>query len=335
MRLAAESGSGAEVCLSDMNRPTKNQHYIWRSYLAAWTKNDSPNGQIMCLRDKKLFPVSLMKIAQENCFYKAMEVSQKERDLVFKMTVEYTKGVQRITNESWLNLYCAPFDFADEQASFFTSILEIDNGSSLKEKQEFINWTIEYVEKIHAQIESMGMPYISALRQNKLDFWEDDESRDKFCFFLCNQYFRTKKTRDGIVFALEKGKSISSYFEDIRPENMWIPISLVFASNAGAHISQKYSAVLLQSNGTQFIVGDQPVVNTFSTFDMMTAPADVEFFYPVTPYSAVLVTANPEYTSGEIVNVSSDEVKKYNELEFRTSNEMVFAKESAILNSFL
>lgn len=55
-----------------MNGPTKRQHYVWRNYLAAWTKTNSSNGQIMCLRDKKFFPVSLMKIAQENCFYGVM-----------------------------------------------------------------------------------------------------------------------------------------------------------------------------------------------------------------------------------------------------------------------
>lgn len=304
------------MLLSDMNKPTKNQHYVWRSYLAAWTNNNSPNGQIMCLRRKKIFPVSLTKIAQENCFYGVKELSQKERDIIYKMTVEKTKGVQRATNESWLNLYCAPYDFADELTAFTTSVLGHNDCIYLREKQKFKKWTIEYVEKIHDQIERSGIPYISSLRQNKVDFWGNEEDRNRFCLFLCNQYFRTKKSRNSIIAAFENSKRVSCYFEDIRPENMWIPLSFIFASNVGEQISQKYSAVLLQTDGAQFIVGDHPVVNTFSTFDMMTAPTDVEFFYPVTPYSAVLITTNPEYTSGETASISSDEAKNTMYLSF-------------------
>ena len=62
-----------------VSKPTTNQHYVWRYYLAPWTKNNSPEGQIACLRDKKPFPVSLKKVAQENCFYGIKELSEKER----------------------------------------------------------------------------------------------------------------------------------------------------------------------------------------------------------------------------------------------------------------
>ena len=84
------------------NKPTKNQHYVWRSYLAAWTKTNTPEGQLMCLRKKKLFPVSLKKIAQENCFYGIKELSQLEREIIYEMTVRNVQGVQKDTNEKWL-----------------------------------------------------------------------------------------------------------------------------------------------------------------------------------------------------------------------------------------
>jgi len=61
-----------------MSKPTTGQHYVWRSYLAAWTKTNSSDGQIVCLRDKKPFPVSLAKVAKENCFYGVKELSQQE-----------------------------------------------------------------------------------------------------------------------------------------------------------------------------------------------------------------------------------------------------------------
>lgn len=318
-----------------MNKPTKNQHYVWRSYLAAWTKTNSSDGQIVCLRDKKPFPVSLMKIAQENCFYGVKELSQQERNLIYEMTVRNTKGVQRDINESWLNLYCAPFDFVDKLTALGYPVLGHTDRTEIEKEQDFKNWNIEYVEKIHAQIERTGLPYISLLRQDSLDFWKDEADRDKFSFFLCNQYFRTKKIRDGIITAFEKGKLEFGYFADIRPENMWIPLSLIFASNVGAHIAHNYSAVLLQTDNADFIVGDQPVINTHSTFDMMTTPADVELFYPVTPHSALLLTTDPKYTSGQILKISADEVEKYNALEQRSAREMIFAKERTHLDAFV
>lgn len=188
---------------------------------------------------------------------------------------------------------------------------------------------------MHAKIEETGLPYISLLRQDSLDFWKNESDRDKFSFFLSNQYFRTKKTRDGIIAVFEKGKQEHGYFADIRPENMWVPLSLIFASNVGAHIAHNYSAVLLQADNAHFIVGDQPVINTHSTYDVMVPPVDVELFYPVTPHSALLLTTDPQYTSGQILKISADEVGQYNALEQRSAKEMIFAKESIHLDAFV
>ena len=116
---------------------------------------------------------------------------------------------------------------------------------------------------------------------------------------------------------------------------MWIPLSLIFASNVGAHIAHYYSAVLLQADNACFIVGDQPVINTHSTFDMMTTPTDVELFYPVTPHSALLLTTDPKYTSGQILKISDNEVGTFNRLEQRSAREMIFAKESFHLDAFV
>lgn len=318
-----------------MNKPTKNQHYIWRSYLAAWTKTNSPDGQIMCLRDKQPFPVSLMKIAQEKCFYGVKELSQQERAIIYEMTVRNAKGVQRDINDRWLNLYCAPYDFVDELTALGYPVFGHTNRIEIESRQEFKNWNTEYIEKIHSQIEKTGMPYISLLRQNNLDFWKNEADRDSFSFFLCNQYFRTKQIRDAIIAVFERCKRETGFFTDICPENMWIPLSLIYASNVGVYIAHNCSAVLLQTDDACFIVGDQPVINTHATFDMTTTPNDVEFFYPVTPHSALLLTTDSKYTSRQVLEILSSEVKKYNTLEQRSAREMIFAKELSHLDAFV
>lgn len=91
----------------------------------------------------------------------------------------------------------------------------------------------------------------------------------------------------------------------------------------------------MQADDACFIVGDQPVVNTHSTFTMLTPPNDVELFYPITPYSALLLTTDQKFVSGQTVKVAVDEVVKYNALEQRAAREMLFAKESAHLDAFI
>lgn len=318
-----------------MNKPTKKQHYIWRNYLAAWTKGNTSDGQIVCLRGDIIFPVSLRKIAQENCFYGVKKMTKEERTLVHALTIKGKTGTHKNLNEKWVDIYCAPFDLKDELIACETLPIQDPDHVRTDVDQYFDNWLIEHVEKIHAQIEETGIPYISSLRQDNLDFWSDTVSRDKFSFFLCHQYFRTKKIRDAIIAMFEKGKQETGYFTDIHPENMWIPLTLVYASNVGMNIAQTCSAVLLKTKDSNFVVGDQPVINTYSTFEMSKEPDDVEFFYPITPKSALLLTKNPQYTSGEIIFISSADVKAYNHLEYRSAREMIFAKERSHLNGFV
>lgn len=318
-----------------MNQTTKKQHYIWRNYLAAWTKDNSNTGQIMCLRDNHVFPVSLMKIAHENYFYGVKELSELERSIIFEMTIKNKDGTQRAISEGWLNLYCAPFDYVDKMTALGCSVLGHTERIEIEENQTFKDWNIEYIEKLHGIIESTGMPYISMLRQNDLSFWNDEADRDKFGFFISNQYFRTKKIRDSITTAFKICETTTNFSLDVHPENMWLPLSLIFASNVGVHIAHSFSAVLFQSDDACFIVGDQPVINTHSTFDALTQPNDLELFYPITPYSALLLTTDRKYVSGQTLKVTADEVAKYNVLEQRVAREMLFAKERSHLDAFI
>lgn len=318
-----------------MNKPTINQHYIWRNYLAAWTKTNSTNGQIVCLRKNKIFPVSLMKVAQENCFYGVKEMSKQERALIYAMTIQNKSGVQRSVHESWLNLYCAPFDYIDKLVLINKSNILGADLYKIRDDQEFKKWNIEFVEKIHAKIETMGLPYVSSLRQDNLDFWKNEEARDIFSFFLCNQYFRTKKMRDGIITAFEQAKNELDILDDINPENIWIPLALIFSSDVGVSIAQNYSAVMLKTKNTRFIVGDQPVINTYATYDVMNPTTELELFYPITPNSALLLTTDKQFTSGQSRVISDDEVARYNMLQFRSSREMIFAIAREDLDVFI
>lgn len=305
-----------------MNQTTKKQHYIWRKYLAPWTSNHSVTGRIICLRANKIFSTSLMNIAHENYFYETKKLSELEKEIIYEMIIKRVKGVQKTINQNWLSLYCVPFDLAD---NYFMN--DKINQSSIKETQDFKDWIIEYIEKFHGLVETMGIPYISSLRENDLSFWKNEKDRDAFSYFLANQYFRTKNMRDKMIRVFESLKTQMGDASDIHPGNMWIPLSLIFATNLGVYISHDLSAVLLQTKDGYFMVGDQPILNTYATFDLEIAPQDLELYYPITPSSALLLTKNPKYKNESIVLIESEEVEAYNRLEQEAASEIIFAKE--------
>ena len=76
-------------------------------------------------------------------------------------------------------------------------------------------------------------------------------------------------------------------------------------------------------------------MNTYSTFDIQTVPEDVEFFYPITPHSALLLTKERKEMNARILSVTPDEVKKYNALEQKASKELLFAKDPSQLIKFI
>ncbi len=277
-----------------------------------------------------------MNIAHENYFYGVKELSNKERELIKKTTSEKMHGIQRIISEEWLNLFCAPYDLADRIAFNNCSLLNCNCSTDIKNSQEFTNWTVEFIERLHGRIESTGIQYILSLRENDLNFWKEEPARDEFSYFVSNQYLRTKKSRNAIIRAFEKAQAETTSFKDIRPERMWIPLALILATNLGAYIAQNFKAVILQIPcENSLIVGDQPVVNTYSTFDMNTEPDDIELFYPITTNSALLLTKNPDYVEGQIIRIDANRTHEFNKLERMASEELVFASQRSQLFEFV
>jgi len=310
-----------------MSQTTVRQHFIWRSYLAPWTDDGSNTGTISCLRNRKLFSVSLGKIAVEKYFYRTKELSALEKKIIFEMTIKNTTGRQREVNQGWLDLYCAPFELVDDLISGYHSLGYPIEKDHLQGIQEHKNMVTEHIENYHCQLENKGMQYMKLLRQSDLSFWNTVECRNEFALFLCNQYFRTKRMRDSITMGFAKIVSEHREYDKLNPENMWLPLSLICASNLGEHITYGYKAVLLQTEGSHFIVGDQPVVNTYSTFDLDSPVKALELYYPVTPHTALLITTDSQYNAGQMMKIDAHEVMKYNQLEIRCAGDQVFAQE--------
>lgn len=267
-----------------------------------------------------------MNVAHENYFYEAKRLSEKEIDFIYLITSRDASCIYKEIIKKWIDLCCVPFYIEDYLAPFFPLIIQ----KNVNPNQVMKDLSIEYIEQLHGLIEKWGISYLEQLRQGNISFWQDPDSRDRFTFFLCIQYFRTKRIRDNMIFALEQGIKRNSLWSDIHPENIWIPLSLIFATKVGFFISQELSPVLLWTSKGDgcFIVGDQPVVNTYSTFDS-SPPADMELFYPITPNLALLLTKRTTEKNIEKTAIKKSEITRYNMIEFKSSRELIFAKDKA------
>lgn len=314
-----------------MEATTKKQHYIWRKYLSPWTENNSNTGKIACLRNQKVFSTSLMNVAHENYFYEITEMSPREKNLVYSLAIEHGANRQKEVNQGWLEFCCAPYDFANWIQNCGKSI----NGQhyDIYKDKNFTALLIEHIERLHCQIEISGIKYIDLIKNGDLSFWNDDKSRDEFSFFLSMQIFRTKCMRDKIVGCIDQCLKTCRGLEDIRPHNIWLPLSLIFASNIGAHITHDYFPVLLCNKEDFFVVGDQPIINTFAIPYSEREPDDMELFYPITTHTAILITQGKQYVSGQIKEIDNSMMEKYNLMEMRNSEEITFAKSEDQLKS--
>lgn len=317
-----------------MNQLTKKQHYIWRNYLAPWTNDNSVTGQIICFRNNKLFSTSLINIAHENYFYGITELSEQEKFLIYEMFIKNTQGERRKIREKMLEMFCMPYDTLNVVTLYNYLLTGINKSAEIQNNPVFREWSTEHIEILHGVIESTGVPYIKTLQSNDLGFWKDENSREKFSFYLATQYLRTKNMRDKLVQVFEFAKN-SNYFSEIHPKNLWIPTALICSPDLGLYIANELSAVLLRTDDTPFIVGDQPVINTLATYDIFTQPNGFEAYYPITPHSALLLTNSTNYVNCSIVSISADEARKYNLLEQKASYECLFAKERAHLQEYV
>lgn len=92
--------------------------------------------------------------------------------------------------------------------------------------------------------------------------------------------------------------------------------------------SNKYNVVLLDNNSTiPYITEDQPIINTYSDYTKINKHADnLEYYYPISPNIAILITNDLKYNDNLVKNIDEDEVMKYNQMIKASSQKFIFAK---------
>ena len=287
---------------------TKRQHYVWRYYLSQWTDNKE---KIACCRNGHIFSSDLTKIGVENLFYKLVDISDYEASLieVFSIFPKLPNELKQM-DKLWLDTYRLPF-------KYIQTLKQLGYNDD-KIFQKVID---ESEENIYCKTEEIGKPFLEKLYKEDTMFYENKDNKTDFNLFICEQYFRTKKR-------LEAVKSIATASIDFG--KLWGPMRHIFATNLAYNLTNRIDKIFklyLLKNRTNinFITGDQPVINKYSTKETQGHVLDkFEFYYPITPKLAILITENDCKEDDLIINDES-KIYDFNDLIFVNSQEQIYA----------
>jgi hypothetical protein len=289
-----------------MNTP-RRQHYVWRRYLLPWSTDE----KIWCLRGTHIFNPNLINVAVESDFYKINDMTDEEV-VNLKRFCDKQSGVLRDLNHKWIDLFRRVFD------TYRELVAKGLPSSVLAEQLEKARTSFE--EKIHGIIERDMQKYLEALLIGDVSFYSSHDDRALFLHFFCVQYTRTNRAKSRAM-AMQEKENTHGY----RIDNIWNVLCHIVATSMAANLLRKDFELYLLKNQTEeaFIAGDQPAINPHATY--LTDPADYpkkqEYFYPISPSLAVLISLEPPNDSV----LSLDEVRYYNKHMELQSHTQLFA----------
>jgi hypothetical protein len=174
-------------------------------------------------------------------------------------------------------------------------------------------------------IEADGITYLKLLLVGNSTFFNDDKHRAKFCYFIMIQFVRTKRMSEKITSALRMHLAEKS----IKVDNVWAVEKYIDAGHMALSLfSDKQYNVHLLNNATEepFITGDQPIFNIKAIGLGDKIPTEVEFYYPISPLVAVVVSKNTYQNE-----VDLEAVHKFNSFVKEMSYEQIYANKEEFL----
>ncbi len=299
----------------------RRHHYVWRRYLRSWAKNDL----IWCLRNGNVFETNLINIGQARDFYKLKELTEQEISFIKKVALEKNNPILRELNQGWIELFTLVFKLK--------KVVEKKKIIDPKLNKIIDEAIFNLEEDLHGRLESQAEPYLDAILQEDISFYRMEDGFIDFTHYICVQYMRTQNIKNNVQLSLRG-------FDVVDIDKIWNILTHIFATNLGWSIyaDKKPFNMILLKNDTQLelITGDQPVINTYAIgIPIYISPADLEFYYPVSPCLAILLSNNDSYAPGEMHYLSLKDVKKYNQGILEQSHSQIYSKSKEILNEYI
>ena len=167
---------------------TRNQHYVWRSYLESWSREKD---QGYCLRNGCLFPLNPKKIMRERDFYKLVPLTKEDIQFFDYWLKEKCETGMRGLNQETFDIF---------RVANANIIIQRMKNATDEEKSCALKSAIELEENLHGDIENRAIPIIK-----EFDWAFLTTKRLQSIFFnLLPMYFRTKRVREQIGEVLSR-----------------------------------------------------------------------------------------------------------------------------------
>jgi hypothetical protein len=271
-------------------------HHTPRRYLLPWTDKDE---YIAWYGYGKVERSGLKAVGGENDFYKLKELTVQDIDCL-KLFIDSLREIGRDGHRRFLEMYTLPTRLRRHLEES-----HIHNPEAMKQLEVVIS---NLNENYHAAIENGFWPYLEAIKNGDLNFYEDPKKASEFLYGLHVQYLRTKAVKDRAC------KSENVLFDNI--ERVWDVLSHILAVEAGASFfrSRNEFIILVLDNHTEvpFITADQPIINMLTSGESWDVPEKMELYYPLSPTQAMLYLETATPIGGISTSVSIDEAHRYN-----------------------
>jgi hypothetical protein len=295
----------------------RKQHYVWKHYLKAW----ATKGRVWCHRAGKCFPASIEDVANRRDFYRLREMSAYDISIVQGLISRMAEHLQDLAR-GWIPHFSIFHEVKREYEA---------TGQTNRELEEYLDVAINNLEEdLHAGVESKAVPILNALRRGDSSFLQNDERSLDFARFVGMQYMRTP----GIMRRATEVPT--SGIRDFNIEASWGLIRTILATNLGGSLYARRRASRLTFLDAppelELITGDQPIVNARGGGRAIeTPPTELEFYYPLTPTRALLMSFDPTSATAERRALTMDETATYNRMIVSASDEQVYARSEAAL----
>ena len=296
----------------------KRHHIVWQHYLKAW----SSENQIWFLQSGSIRRTGLVNIAVRKRFYALRAMNAGDLKLA-KAVLEQIAPDLRFLSNGWLHFYHhlpRLLDLAQD---------ELDQESSLL--KELTALVVNFEEDLHAEIEGASIKLLAALQESDETIIQDPQSFTRFCLFASAQMLRTPTdltlVQDHIDGTLFEG--------DI--QSIWGLLRTVFAGVMAFSLGKSMNTTELvyfeAPAGSEFVVGDRPLINLASSLDPSDPPEDLLLYFPVSPRVAAVIYFDSHRSAVGRGTLDAVKIGRLNQRMVETADLQVFAASRSALEA--
>jgi hypothetical protein len=288
---------------------TRQQHTVWRAYLSEWAQGE----KLWCAMEGRVFRANPKKVGRERDFYEVREVRESDLEILRASLIRPIKHDQiREMAEEWVETFTL--------LQRLRPALEA-SGCDARKIQEI---GIQLEESLHGKIEDNATPLLRQLLSSDRFCLQGDDEYFSFMHYLMTQYFRTSRIKENLHQNLDVLRP--GYVE----RTMGIMRHVLPLTATWKLINERSAMparILTNRTLIPFITGDQPVINTHAADVGFEEMVDVcEFYYPLSPERAVIISSSDVYSSGQITEDTA--AIRLNKLIALSAEKQIYASSS-------